>query len=360
MRWVVTTVVLIWGATLLCGDKLPPGVHTQKTPRGVPFVVHIPRKASGMIFLLHGAGFRDINDAGNVWRGWAQDWTKKGFIVVIPFASGGAWSDAELSELGRLATELAATYNVPRRMGAAVGHSSGAEAAFKLVTANPSLISAAVSLGGRPKPNAQFFKEKNLAGYFFHFKNDPIVPVSAARSAYNSLKALSAETQLKEVDGNSHAIEFYLLQSKQTVEAWLIRWFKTKARVLGKVGQDDSLNWQEFSDNLFQNPALKLVLIYSYDSKKDKKSKICQWLEWDIFPNKKFQEAAQNIPCYKWDRANADKELLKKFSKFKRTGLYLVDVEKQKPVKTYKSPRSAQKIVKEITKLKEKYEKQKK
>ena len=360
MRWVITMMVLLLGATLLCGGKLAPGVHTSKTPRGVPFVVHIPRKATGMIFLLHGARVNDVNDAGNLWRGWAQDWAKKGFIAVIPYAKGGAWSDAQLSELGRLAEELAATYNVPRRMGAAVGHSSGAEAAFKLVAANPSLLSAAVSLGGRPKPNAQLFKEKNLAGYFFHFKNDPIVPVSAARSAHNSLKSVSAETQLKEVDGNSHAIEFYLTQSKQTVETWLSGWFKTKARVLGKVGQDDSLKWQELGDNLFQNAFSKLLLIYSYDSKKDRKSKVCQWLEWDIFPNKEFQEAVQGIACYKWDRANADKELLKKFSKFKRTGLYLVDVAKQKPIKTYRSPRSARKIAKEITKLKEKYEKQKK
>jgi len=360
MRWVVAMMLLLLGAALVCGEKLPPGVHTQKTAGGVPFVVHIPRKASGMIFLLHGAGFRDINDASNVWRGWAQDWAKKGFIVVIPYAKGGAWSDAQLGELGRLAAELAATYSVPRRMGAAIGHSSGAEAAFKLVAANPSLLSAAISLGGQPKLNAQLFKEKNLAGYFFHFKNDPTVPVSAARSAYNSLKALSAETQLKEADGNSHAIEFYLAQSRQTVDAWLNRWFRTKARFLGKVGQDDSLKWQEFSENLFQNPALKLVLIYSYDSKKDGKSKVCQWLEWDIFPNKEFQEAVRGIPCYKWDRAGADKELLKKFSKFKRTGLYLVDVAKQKPIKSYKSPRSVRKIAKEIARLKEKYEKQKK
>jgi len=362
MRWLALLTASVAFCTVSALDKMPPGVHTRKTPGGVEYVLYVPRKATGMLFLLHGAGFRDLNDAHGVWRGWAKDYNSKGFIVVIPFSSRGAWGDAQVKELARLAMELAKTYVVPRRMGAAVGHSSGAEGAFKLVAGNPSLLSAAVSLGGRPTINAQLFKEKNIAGYFFHFTGDPIVPVGNARVAHNSLKSAGAETDLKENPGNTHAIEHYIAQSKQVVEGWLTNWFKKKARILGKVGQDDSLNWQELGGSLFQDAkaqGAKLILLYSFDSKKDKKAKVCQWLEWDIFPNKAFQEAVSNIPAYKWDRANADKETLKKFSKFKRTGLYIIDVEKQKPIKTYKSTRSAEKIAKEIKKLKEKYEKQK-
>lgn len=315
-----------------------------------------------MLFLLHGAGFRDLNDAHNVWRGWAKHYNSKGFVVVIPYAPRGSWGDAQLSELGRLATELSTTYNVPRRMGAAVGHSSGADAAFKLTAGNPSLISAAVSLGGRPQPNAHLFKNKNLAGYFFHFSGDPIVPVGSVQTAYNALKSAGAETSLKETSGNSHAIEHYIAQSKNIVETWLSDWFKKKARVLGKAGQDESLNWQEFGGDTFQDAksrGAKLILLYSFDSKKDKNSKACQWLEWDVFPNKTFQEVVSDMLCYKWDRTTADKEMLKKFSKFKSTGLYIVDVEQEKAVKKYRSSRSVERMAKEIKRLRERYEKKK-
>jgi len=354
-------VLLVFVCSIVfAGEKKPPGVHISKTPGGVGYVLYVPKKVSGMVFLLHGAQFRDLNDAHGVWKAWANDFCTKGFLAIIPFAPRGVWGEAQLNELSRLAADLSSTYSVPRRMGAAIGHSSGAEGAFKLVAGNPSLLSAAVSLGGRPQVNAHLFKTKNLAGYFFHFTGDNIVPPGAARTAYNALKSQGAETAFEEAPGAGHAIEAYIAQSKKVVFNWLFTWFSKKARILGKVGQDESLNWEELGGDSLADASsrgAKLVLIYSFDSKKDKKSKACQWLEWDLFPNKAFQEVVSDLICFKWDRANADKAMLKKFSKFKRTGLYIVDVEKQKPVKSYRSARDPKRVVKEIKKLKEKYAK---
>ena len=337
--------------------KYPAGTHILKTNQGMQYVLHVPKRLGrngALLVCLHGAGMRGINDIKGVWSGWMNAFGKSGYLVVAPEAAGNAWTQAEIQQVTSLAKRLAEAYGLPARRCAVAGHSSGAEAAARVLQGAPRLFSAGVSIGGRPTVNAKTMKEHNLAFFFFHYTQDNIVNVAGARQAHQTLKKEGVVTDMKEVGGKAtHAIEFYLADSLKQVQEWLKGWLTKGARKLGTVGASDAPFWAEgVLDPVdeAEKRDMKLIMVYSYDSGKDADSKVAQWLEWDLFPQEEFAEAVEGVLCVKLDRKSAGEDVLKKL-KCTRSGLYFYN-RKAKKLKSYTSPTTMKRLKSDIARMK--------
>jgi|GEM_PF-2384965 len=355
----VVVAVTVAFLQLSASDKklLPAGTHLVKTEGGMDVSLTIPssispEKGCSLIVLLHGAQMKDINDVKSVWNAWSDSFSKSGYIVVVPRSKTNkdAWAPQDVDDLTKFCRKIAEDYGVAGREGAAVGHSSGADGAARLVVSDPKLFSAFISLGGQSHPDVASFKNNNIGVFLFHFNGDPIVNINASKQLEATLKQAGVDVTLKSEDNNSHAIEFYAQRALQPVTSWLSAWMKDKARKLTSVGEDKNLNWIVLSDIDPREAAKndnKPFLIYAY-SQKDKENKAAQYLELDLFPNTKFKEATNEFNCYKLDLDNA-KELAKKLS-ISSCGLYIFD-SKGKQTKKIDKPTSIDKLVKDMEKL---------
>jgi len=364
------TAILLLISTLLVpligADKkrlLPPGTHIVRTEGGMNVVFAVPpgfsvKKGSSLMVCLHGAGIRDINDNKSVWSGWIGAFTRAGYICIAPRSktNPNGWDAKDIKDLVEFVKKTVKDYNVLTRQMVAVGHSSGADGAYRLVASEPKLFSALVSLGGQLRPDPKVLKNNNIGVFLYHFNGDPIVNVSASQRAYDTLKKADVDVTLKTENMNSHAIEFYLQKAQQPVSSWLSEWMKKKARRLIAVGEDDNLNWIPVGDVDPRETAKsekKPFIVYAF-SQDDKDDKGVQWLEYDLFPNEEFKEMAGKFVCYKLDLDN--KEEMAKKMKIKSSGLYIFD-KNGKQKKKLTRPTSLDKVLKTMKKLLPKEEK---
>ncbi|MCX7704033.1 MAG: hypothetical protein N2234_08080, partial [Planctomycetota bacterium] len=238
------------------GEKklLPSGTHIIKTDGGMDLALTIPAgfsldKGNSLIVLLHGAQMQDLNDVKSVWSGWTDSFSRSGYIVVVPRSktNPNAWDAKDIDDLAKFCKKIADDYNVLNRQGVAVGHSSGADGAARLVTTEPRLFSAIVSLGGQTRPETATLKNNNIGVFLFHFNGDNVVNISFAKQLEENLKKAGVNVTLKTEDMNSHAIEHYAQRALSPTTSWLSNWMKDEARKLTSVGQDNNLNWQVLS-----------------------------------------------------------------------------------------------------------------
>lgn len=345
--------------------RMAPGTFVLKSKAGIDYVLTVPKSynpKTGAPFMLciHGdAGFRDMNDFKGVWSGWMNTAGTLGFVCCAPKAPSRNWV-GKASSLLRLVDELKERFNLRVREHVAVGHSSGATAAFQIALADPLRFSAFGSMGGRLQVNQQKVKQaKNMGAFLSHITGDNVVPPSASKQAADALKAAGVTVKHEEMAGQGHAMEYYLNCASASMIKWLVNWVKNKARLLTDPGDDTNLTW-EGTEGFFEKlkEEKKAGLVYLYSKKKDRKSKTAQWLRWEVFPNDDFKELAGELICVKVEYDSDENKDFVKALRVKSCALLVVNASK-KVVKKYTKPRDMSKFLKEVKKAKEKVEKAK-
>lgn len=342
--------------------KMPSGTFTMKSKNGIEFVLTVPKNynyknGSPFMLCLHGdLQFRDMNDFKTMWGNWFTDAANAGFVCCAPWKKQGNWIACS-KDLITMIEELEEKFNFKIREYAAIGHSSGASAAFQVVLSDSMRFSAFGSMGGRLQIDKEKVKKAGSMGaYICHFKGDNIVGVAHGQSAAKELKEAGVDVEYNELQGNTHAMNLYIPQISKTMNKWLAAWIKKKARALKDPGNDNNLAWGStlgFFDKLKEETKAGLVYLYG---PKDKENKVAMWLRWDVFPDEDFKELAKEFNCVKTDYTNKSYEEFVKALKVKKCTLLIVD-DKKKVLKKYTKPTSIDKLLKDLKKYKEQMDK---
>jgi poly(3-hydroxybutyrate) depolymerase len=337
------------------------GRLTKQTKGGGTYYVSAPpgagpKRPCPVLIAIHGDGY----DAKTYEGDWKKYTTKAGYILVLPEKRNhtqGGWSAKDIEDINDMIDDVRKTYGVGARMIAVAGHSSGVTVALDLALNRPSQISALVGFAGRITPNAkQLGSIQKFGVCLIHGTADNIVNISASRNAEKIFKTAGYTVVLKEVAGHTHSTPFPA-NAMNDAMGFLASWFKSKARVLGKVGAEDAFEWTETEAALEEvKKGEKPGLVYVY-SQKDTKNAMAQFLEWDLFPSEDFKAKVGDFVLFRVDR-DENKELAKKL-KAKKCTLMIVD-KNLKKLKGYNKPPTTKKLYADIKKILKKYEKERK
>ncbi len=344
--------------------RMPSGTFTLKSKGGIDFTLAVPKgyhpgKGAPFLLCLHGDGkFNGINDIKGVWSTMTTAGAGAGFICCAPKSPGQNWV-GQTRALTGLIEELEDKYRFRIREYIAVGHSSGASAAYQMALSDNMRFSAFGSMAGRLQIDQEKVKKAgNLGAYLFHFAGDTGVDPSHSRTAAKALKDAGATVEHKEQPGGGHAIDYCVPAASKLMIPWFATWVKKKARTLTDPGADRNLPWGTVLGFFLKlKDEGKVGLVYTY-SPKDKENKTAMWLRWEVFPSEKFKEAAGKFLCIKLDYSNDSYKETAKALKAKSCMLLVVDKNK-KVVKKITKPITMKKLLKDLEKARVKAEKAK-
>ena len=213
--------------------------------RSMPYRLFIPedytaQKKYPLILFLHGGGGRGSDnrkqiDGGN---GYLVDLlvspdaqAKHAGIVVVPQSSSLGWigydsvtPTGELELVLELLQQLERTYRIDADRRYVLGQSMGGFGTFAIVTLNPDLFAAAISIcgGGAERKAARI---AHVPIWTFHGDRDPVVPVERSRSMVAALAKAGGKPRHTEYQGEGH-----LIWSKVVREPDLLDWMFAQVR----------------------------------------------------------------------------------------------------------------------------------
>ncbi|MHC4661455.1 MAG: alpha/beta hydrolase [Planctomycetota bacterium] len=314
-----------------------------------------PARPCPLLVAIHGDGY----DAKTFQGDWESYASKAGYILALPEKfdhTRGGWGTKDVQCIEETIDEVRKAYGVPARLTVVAGHSSGVTAALNIALSRQEAVSALIGIAGNITPDASKLKNcKKFGVFLMHGTADTIVPIQNGRMARDIFKKAGFDVALKEVQGHQHSTPFPGGAMTEAMK-FVATWFRTKARLLDKLGAEGVLEWSEKDAALEElKKGEKPGLVYIY-GKKDMKKPMAAFLEYDLFPMEEFKTAIADFIIFRVN-IDEDKELAKKL-KAKKCTLMLVDKDLKK-LKSYDKPPKLKKLLADIEKILKKYEKKK-
>jgi predicted esterase len=186
------------------GDTLP---YFLLIPQG-----YDPSQAYPLVIFLHGSGERGDNLAPVLPYNGAYEFMETArevsYFMLIPQAPDGTWWDS--SELARLVLglldEARSQFSIDPARIYITGLSMGAFGMWKIVSQEPELFAAGISVAGGLRDTSAVSRIAPIPFRVYHGSDDSIVPVAASRATVDALQEAGGAVEYVEYEGADHWI----------------------------------------------------------------------------------------------------------------------------------------------------------